>query len=168
MTAVLPPQADEGRALRNVFAHFPSGLVVIAALGADGPVGLIASTFTTVSLDPPLISVNIGRSSTTLPSLAAADHWGVSVLSADQAHIADLLRRPAAQRFDGIDWTSSDTGAVHVDGVTAGFGTRVDRIIPAGDHVIALLEVHHHHATGSDPLVFHRSRFRRLENEDLA
>ncbi len=152
--------------LRRVFAQFPSGLVVVAATGPDGPAGIVASSFTSVSLDPPLVSVNIARTSTTLPVLSESAHWGVSVLSHEQHEVADRLRRPAAERFDGVDWTSTDAGSVQIDGAAAGFHTRVHSVLPAGDHVIALLEVLGHFATpDSEPLVFHRSRFRRLEQE---
>ncbi|WOC13962.1 flavin reductase family protein [Gordonia sp. MP11Mi] len=155
--------------LRRVFGHFPSGLVVIAALGPDGPVGLLASSFTSVSLDPPLVSVNIARTSTTFPVLRNADHWGVTVLARNQREVAEHLRRPASERFDGIDWAATDDGAVHLDGAAAGFHTRVDQLVPAGDHVIALLDVHGHFTAPSvDPLVFHHSRFRHLEQENNA
>ncbi|GAA4673417.1 flavin reductase family protein [Gordonia humi] len=152
-----------------MFGHFPSGIVVVAALGRHGPIGLLASSFTSVSLDPPLVSVNIAHTSTTLPELRRTEHWGVTVLSRDQRGVADLLRRPASERFDGIDWAATDDGAVHLDGAAAGFATRVDDLVPAGDHVIALLAVQGHFAeSGVDPLVFHHSRFRRLEQENLA
>ncbi|QRY64284.1 flavin reductase family protein [Gordonia sp. PDNC005] len=168
MTAMLASSVSSDPAeLRRVFAQFPSGLVVVAALGPDGPAGIVASSFTSVSLDPPLVSVNIARTSTTLPVLSDAEHWGVSVLSHEQHQVADLLRRPASERFDGVDWAATDAGAVQIDGATAGFHTRVHSILPAGDHVIALLEVRGHFTCpDSDPLVFHRSRFRRLEQEN--
>ncbi|MCF8571801.1 flavin reductase family protein [Gordonia sp. HY002] len=160
---------EAGNELRRVFGHVPSGLVVVAALGPDGPVGLLASSFTSVSLDPPLISVNIAHTSTTLPVLRNADHWGVTVLGSSQREVADHLRRPASERFDGVDWAATDNGAIHVDGAAAGFHTRVDQLIPAGDHVIALLAVHGHFAAADvEPIIFHHSRFRHLEQEHPA
>ncbi|MGO3326136.1 flavin reductase family protein [Gordonia sp. (in: high G+C Gram-positive bacteria)] len=161
--------ASDQAELRRVFGHVPSGLVVVAALGPDGPVGLLASSFTSVSLDPPLVSVNIARTSTTLPVLRKADYWGVTVLGHGQRALADQLRRPASERFDGTDWAASDDGAIHLDGAVAGFHTRVDRLVPAGDHVIALLAVHGHFVTPDvDPIIFHHSRFRLLEQEHPA
>ncbi|WP_132994184.1 flavin reductase family protein [Gordonia zhaorongruii] len=159
------PVADPVQ-LRRVFSHFPSGLAVVAALGPDGPAGLLVSSFTSVSLEPPLVSVNIARTSTTLPLLETAEHWGVSLLAEHQGEVADQLRRPSSERFDGVSWTSTSTGEIHLDGASAGLRTRVVQTLPAGDHLIALLEVEDHFAQlSAAPLVFHHSRFRRLEQE---
>lgn len=161
-----PTDPDE---LRRAFAHVPSGLAIVAALGPDGPIGLLVASFTSVSLTPPLASVNIGHSSTTLPQLRDQPHWGISILGEDQESITERFRRPAHERFAGLGWSSTIDGAVHLHGAAAGFTTRLDRLIPAGDHSIAILEVADHFATlESTPLVFHRSRLRRIESEGAA
>ncbi|GAB11177.1 putative oxidoreductase [Gordonia araii NBRC 100433] len=155
--------------LRRAFAHFPSGLVAVAALSPAGPIGLLVSSFTSVSLDPALVSVSIGRSSSTLPHLRDQTHWGISILAEDQESLAEQFRRPAAERFADIGWSSTLDGAVHLHGAAAGFTTRLDRLIPAGDHSIALLEVVDHFAAeANNPLLFHRSRFHRIVREGLA
>ncbi|MFT3662228.1 MAG: flavin reductase family protein [Gordonia sp. (in: high G+C Gram-positive bacteria)] len=150
--------------LRRAFAHVPTGLVTIAALADGAPVGLLSSTFTSVSLAPALVSVNIGVESTTLPALREQSHWGISVLADDQEPVTTSFRRHSAERFDDVAWTADPTGAVHLDGAAATFTTALRELIPAGDHVIALLEVHDH-TTDPDaaPLVFHHSRLRFLE-----
>ncbi|MFT4088344.1 MAG: flavin reductase family protein [Gordonia sp. (in: high G+C Gram-positive bacteria)] len=163
-----PAHADSAvepaAALRRIFGEFPSGVVVVAATGPAGPVGLIASSFTSVSLDPPLVSVNVARTSTTLPRLRSLESWGVSVLADRQYDVADLLRRPAETRFDGLAWRATHDGAIHLDDAAAHFTTRLHSLVPAGDHFIALLSIDHHATTAdSEPLVFHRSRFRRLQ-----
>ena len=86
--------ATDGAALRHLFGHVPSGLVTVAVLGPDGPTGLLVATFTPVSLDPPLVSVTIGRGSSTFPVLRARSHWGLSVLADHQHHVADRFRLP--------------------------------------------------------------------------
>lgn len=156
---------DDPRALRQLFGHVPSGLVTVAALGADGPVGVVVSSFTSVSLDPPLVSVNIGRSSSTLPVLRAASRWGLSVLAEDQGPVADRFRLPAAERFRDLDWIADSGGAVHVVGAVATLTTTPVNVIAAGDHDIAILALtdYTHPATARRPLVFHRSRFHRLD-----
>ncbi|MFT3899924.1 MAG: flavin reductase family protein [Gordonia sp. (in: high G+C Gram-positive bacteria)] len=164
LTTIAPTDPAE---LRRAFAHFPSGLVAVAALTPDGPVGLLVSSFTSVSLSPALVSVNLAHSSTTLPRLRNQSHWGISILGDDQHHVADAFRRPGTERFADLGWSSTLDGAVHLHGATAGFTTRVDRLIPAGDHDIALLAVEDHFASPeTEPLVFHRSRLRRIDRED--
>lgn len=149
--------------LRATMARYPTGLVTVAAVDADGPFGLIASSFTSVSLDPPLVSVNIAATSTTLPRLSAVPPWGVSVLAADQPPVADAFRRPAPRRFDGLGWRREAGGAVLLDGAAAVFVTRPRQIVTAGDHVIAVLAVDRHSGDPTvDPLVFYRSRWHRV------
>ncbi|EGD53527.1 flavin reductase family protein [Gordonia neofelifaecis] len=163
-TPSVPPQARAG--LRSTMSGYPSGLVAVAALARSGPVGLIASSFTSVSLDPPLVSVNIANDSTTLPRLLNAESWGISVLAADQHHVADAFRRPSRERFDGVSWRATANGAVHLDGAAAEFTTTVRQIVTAGDHVIAVLAVADHRAEpGADPIVFYRSRLHRIAND---
>ncbi len=178
--------AFDPRTLRTVFGHFPSGLVTVAALGPDGPQGLLVATFTPVSIDPPLVSVNIGRASSTLPALRRQSHWGISVLSARQHDVADRFRLPADLRFAAIDWTSTPEGAVHVDGAVVALTVRPREFIEAGDHVIAVLALTDHRLATSPPtgaaappppneqpavpapLVFHRSSFRTLDEETVS
>ena len=114
-------------------------LAIVATLGPDGPIGLLVASFTSVSLTPPLASVNIGHSSTTLPQLRNQPHWGISILGQDQESVTERFRRPAHERFAGLGWSSTIDGAVHLHGAAAGFTTRLNRLIPAGDHSIAIL-----------------------------
>ncbi|MFT4199369.1 flavin reductase family protein [Gordonia sp. (in: high G+C Gram-positive bacteria)] len=166
LTDSLRPATDPAE-LRRAFAHVPSGLVAVAALGPDGPVGVLVSSFTSVSLAPALVSVNIAHSSSSLPRLRAQPHWGISVLGEDQLDVADRFRLPASERFAGLGWSSTVDGAVHLHGASAGFTTRLQRVIPAGDHAIALLQVDDHFgSTTAEPLVFHRSRYRRIDRQD--
>ncbi|MEZ5211771.1 MULTISPECIES: flavin reductase family protein [unclassified Gordonia (in: high G+C Gram-positive bacteria)] len=152
--------------LRRLFGHIPSGLVAVAALGTEGPLGVLVATFAPVSLDPPLVSVAIARSSTTLPALRDSSHWGLSVLGEHQRHVADGFRRPADQRFSDLDWSATSDGAIHLDGAAATLTVCPVEFVPAGDHVIALAALTDHAAgPTSDPLIFHHSRFHRLDKE---
>lgn len=164
-----PDPAPDPAALRRLFGHVPAGLVTVAALGEDGPLGLLVASFTPVSLTPPLVSVNIGRSSSTFPALRDHPCWGISVLSEHQHDVADRFRLPAERRFGELDWTATDDGAVHLDGAAATLTARPTEFIAAGDHVIALLELTgfstDHRAPA--PLIFHHSRFHRLDKEPL-
>ena len=150
--------------LRHAFGSFPTGVTAVAALGDDGrPVGLAASSFTSVSLDPPLVSVCVAHTSTTWPLLRDRDRLGVSVLGAHQELACRRLAARDGDRFADLDWHATREGAVRIEGASAFFDCGIERIVPAGDHDIVLLRIH---ALDADhavaPLVFHASRFHRI------
>jgi flavin reductase (DIM6/NTAB) family NADH-FMN oxidoreductase RutF len=149
--------------LRRVFGAYPTGVTALAALVDGVPVGMAANSFTSVSLDPPLVSVCVSTTSQTWPLLRQATRLGVSVLSHEQEEASRSLATRGADRFAGLPWRPTQDGAVLLAGVSAWLDCSVEREIPAGDHEIVLLRVHR---LGTDPevapLVFHGSRYRRL------
>jgi flavin reductase (DIM6/NTAB) family NADH-FMN oxidoreductase RutF len=149
--------------LRRVFGAFPTGVVAVAALVDGAPTGLAANSFTSVSLQPPLVSVCIAHSSTTWPLLAHAARIGISVLSAEQLRHGRQLAARSSDRFAGVHWRHSDKGAVFIDDAAAWLDTSVETQVEIGDHDIVVLRVHN---LGADhnvhPLVFHGSQFRKL------
>jgi flavin reductase (DIM6/NTAB) family NADH-FMN oxidoreductase RutF len=150
--------------LRQVFGVFPTGVTALAAVVDGEPVGLAASSFTPVSLDPPLVSVCIAHSSTTWPVLAGATRFGVSVLAADQERACRQLSARGGDRFEALDWWSTPDGAVLLAGASAWLDCSTEAQYTAGDHDIVVLRVHDLDADhGIRPLVFHASQFRRLE-----
>ena len=157
---------DPGR-LRKAFGTFPTGVVAVAA-EVDGQLtGLAASSFTSVSLDPPLVSVSVANTSKTWPRLRRAAHLGVTILADHHAAVARQLAGPVQARFEGLEVALSDLGAVTLVSGLARFDTTIYREVEAGDHTIVLLRLHEiEHADQSSPLVFHASAFRRLQ--DLA
>lgn len=149
--------------LREVFGAFPSGVVALVAFIGETPVGLAASSFTSVSLDPPLVSVSIHNGSRTWPDLRRVGRLGITVLADHHAAFARQLAGPVANRFDGIDLSRTADGAGFVADGVAHFDTSLFREVEAGDHTIVLFEVHARGAASLDlPLVFHRSTFRRI------
>jgi flavin reductase (DIM6/NTAB) family NADH-FMN oxidoreductase RutF len=157
-------QMHDASLLRLVFGAFPTGVTAIAAMVDGDPLGIAASSFTSVSLDPPLVSVCIAHTSATWPLLARAERVGVSVLSAEQEGVARRLASREADRFGALAWRSTGDGAVLLDGAAAWLECTVEACVPAGDHDIVLLRVVQLEAShGVAPLVFHASRFRRLE-----
>ncbi|MFG2819245.1 flavin reductase family protein [Kitasatospora sp. NPDC048365] len=159
MTLVAP---DTG-SLRAVYGAFPSGVTAVAALVDGRPLGLAASSFTSVSLTPALVSVCMAHTSGTWSELRRAERLGISVLGAGHGSLCRQLAGPSGARFDGVDWRATADGAVLLDGASAWFECAVDREIRAGDHDIVLLRVLDLHAEPAvDPLVFHASTFRSL------
>ena len=148
--------------MRHVLAGIPTGIVVVAAATDGGVVGLSANSFTSVSLDPPLVSLSFAHTSTTWPLLRKEPRWGLSVLGEDQQHVLQELRQPAGRRFDRLD-INVDAGAAFVSGALAQLTVEVDGEIEAGDHVLTLLRVV---ALDRDlrqhPLVFYGSGAHRL------
>jgi flavin reductase (DIM6/NTAB) family NADH-FMN oxidoreductase RutF len=154
---------SDSRALRRVFGAFPTGVTALAALVDGVPAGMAANSFTSVSLDPPLVSVCVAAASQTWPILRRAGRLGVSVLSHKQEEASRSLAARGTDRFAGLSWNATGDGAVLLAAASAWLECSVEREIRAGDHEIVLLRVHR---LGADPriapLVFHGGRYRRL------
>jgi flavin reductase (DIM6/NTAB) family NADH-FMN oxidoreductase RutF len=159
----LAPVTGDPVDLRRAYAAFPSGVAAVCALQYDRPVGIAASSFVAVSLDPPLVSVCVQHTSTTWPLLRRSTRLGVSVLAQDQHEICRDLAAKGGDRFARVDWSACPDGAVLVHGSALWLDCAIHREVEAGDHVIALLAVHRLRvAPDVTPLVFHSSRFHRL------
>ena len=149
--------------LREAFGHFPSGVIAIAAEVDGTRVGLAASTFVPVSLDPPLVSFCVQNSSTTWPKLKDRPALGISVLGEAHDSAARTLAAKTGDRFAGLETESRSSGAVFIHGTSVWLESSIEQLVEAGDHTIVVLRV-------SDitvnpdvaPIVFHRSTFRRL------
>lgn len=178
--AALASAADDA-ALKRAYSCFPSGVVAVCAHLGDTPdgdtagadtagtntesamIGMAASAFTSVSLDPPLVSVCVQLSSTTWPRLRHARALGVSVFAADQSVLCRQLAGPAERRFDGITPLGTDDGALFIPEAAAHLSCTVESEITAGDHLLILMRIHALAADPNvDPLVFHASTFRAL------
>ena len=150
--------------LRAAFGVFPTGVVAVAAEVDGRLTGLAASSFTSVSVDPPLVSFSIANTSRTWPDLRRADRLGVTVLAGHHGEVCRQLAGPVESRFDGVATTVTAHGAATLDEGLARFDCSVHREVEAGDHTIVLLLLHAVDA-GADaadaatPLVFHRSGF---------
>jgi flavin reductase (DIM6/NTAB) family NADH-FMN oxidoreductase RutF len=156
----------DGTALRRAFAHIPAGVIAICADTGTERIGMAASTFVPVSLDPPLVSFCVQNTSTTWPKLAGLPRLGVSVLSADHDTAARVLAAKNGDRFAGIETQTHDGGALFVTGCGIWMDVTVDQEILAGDHTIVVMRINVVHSgetdVGVEPIVFHRSAFRKL------
>ncbi|MGI5129933.1 flavin reductase family protein [Pseudonocardia sp. CA-107938] len=162
MGTELEPAVSPER-LRTGFGCFPTGVLAICALRGGEPVGMAASSFTSVSLSPPLVSVCIQHTSTTWPVLRGAPRVGLTVLAEQQSEHCARLASRSGDRFAGVAWTATSDGAVFIDGGALWLDCAIEREIRAGDHDLVLLRVLGLRSGGSQaPLVFHGSRFRRL------
>lgn len=162
MIAAVDDQFDQAL-LRQAFGCFPSGVTAFCGLLDGVAEGMAASSFTSVSLDPPLVSVCVASTSTTWPKLAKLDRLGLSVLADDHAPVARSLASKTGDRFSGVYWEATDSGAVFVHGATLWLECAPFKRVEAGDHEIVVLQVVAL-AIYPDvaPMVFHRSNFREL------
>lgn len=153
-------QADGSPSLREVMGAYPTGVTVVTGSDEAGlPFGLTVNSFTSVSLEPPLVLVCIGHSSTSHDRLVEAPTFGINVLAADQAGTAErFAREPSEGRFDDFAWAQGTRGSPLLEGAVAWLECTRHQVVPAGDHSILVGRVERS-AVGDGPaLLFHRGR----------
>jgi flavin reductase (DIM6/NTAB) family NADH-FMN oxidoreductase RutF len=162
------PSVDTGasfdpRTLRNAFGCFPSGVTAICAMTDGEPAGMAASSFVSVSLDPPLVLVCIQNCSATWRKLRNAPRIGVSVLGEEHDRACSQLAAKSGNRFESLEWFTTAGGAVLLEGAAVSLDCSVVEEIAAGDHQLVLLRIEALKFQPTvNPLVFHASRFRKL------
>jgi flavin reductase (DIM6/NTAB) family NADH-FMN oxidoreductase RutF/DNA-binding IclR family transcriptional regulator len=134
------PDGPDAARFREVLGHFPTGVVVVTAIGPDGrPTGMAVGSFTSVSLDPPLVAFLPDRSSSTFPAIRDAGRFCVNVLSATQERLCRAFALKGADRFREVSWRPSVvTGSPVLDGVVAWIDCELDTVHEAGDHYLVL------------------------------
>lgn len=153
------------RSYRDVMGAFPTG-VTIMTVGLEGGfrLGVTASSFNTVSLDPPLVLWSLALRAPSLAAFRAHDHFGVNVLSAEQREVALQFARPAPDKFAGVATEAgAGTGVPLIRGALAQIECRVAARHPGGDHEIILGEVLTLRRRDGSPLVFQRGAFHGLQ-----
>lgn len=153
--------------LRRLYGRYPTGVAALCALRDGKPVGIVATSFTPVSMEPALVSICVQHTSTTWPHLSEEDHIGISVLSSEQVTQSRQLAARNVDRFADVSWFSSDSKAVFLADAVAWLDCTITNSIPAGDHDLVLLQVN---LMSMDealaPLVFHDSGFGTLVGLD--
>ncbi len=130
------------RALRNAFGTFMTGVTVVTSHDAQGhPIGFTANSFTSVSLDPPLVLVCLANSSKNYDALIATDGFAVNILSETQIEVSNTFARPVEDRFASVEWRRGPAGSPLIDGSSAWFDCAMHKTVEAGDHVILIGEV---------------------------
>jgi flavin reductase (DIM6/NTAB) family NADH-FMN oxidoreductase RutF len=146
---------------RKVLARYPTGVTVITAMTPSGPAGMAVNSFTSASLDPPMILFCPARTSTTWPALQREGILAVNLLSSRQADVGRLFARTGVDRFQGIGWVPGTNGAPLLDDAVAWIECRVVEEYPAGDHSVVLAHTDmmalNNHAV--EPLIFSAGRY---------
>ena len=149
---------DTARALRDALGRYATGVTIVTAQRPQGPVGITANSFTSVSLDPPLVLWCPARRSSRFAAFAEAPTYAIHVLAADQL---ELCRRFARSGADFADLPSGTTpeGAPILQGVLARFDCRAHAIHDGGDHAILVGQVLRATTREGDPLLFWGGRY---------
>jgi len=159
VTAIDTTQPFDGRALRQCFGQFATGVTVVTAEFGDSLFGVTANSFSSVSLDPPLILWSLRRESSALEAFSQSGHFCVNVLSESQTDIAQKFAASGVDKFAGVDWQPGKGGAPVLAGGTATFECSREAVLDGGDHVIILGRVLRFERHDRDGLVFARGRF---------
>ena len=141
--------------LRNVLSKFATGVTVVSTIDCNGkPIGMTANSFTSVSLDPPLVLWSIGINQPSYDAFLKAKGYSVSILSKDQKDICDLFSSPIENKFSDIDYTLTDNGFPIIQKSLAWFDCLKWNNYPGGDHQILVGEIKNFYADENDPLIF--------------
>jgi flavin reductase (DIM6/NTAB) family NADH-FMN oxidoreductase RutF len=148
---------------RRACGRFATGITIATVLDAEGvPHGLTVSSFTSVSLNPPLILICLGHAVTLIEVFRAACFFGINVLAADQRALSERFARKNEDRFNALEWHPGQTGVPLLPGCLASIECAVDRRITAGDHDIFVAEMVSARVAEGDPLIHFASRYRAL------
>jgi flavin reductase (DIM6/NTAB) family NADH-FMN oxidoreductase RutF len=152
------------RALRHAFGAFTTGVTVVTTLGeGEIPWGFTANSFTSVSLEPPLLLVCIAKTSGSFKAFVETGHFAVNVLASGQRETAMTFAAGGRDKFRSLDWRGEASGAPVLAGCVAWFDCAVEERIEAGDHVILLGRVLSFGETGEAPLAYGRGHYLSFE-----
>jgi flavin reductase (DIM6/NTAB) family NADH-FMN oxidoreductase RutF len=157
-------EGSDTRTLRDAMGCFATGVTVVTMIDDQGtPIGLTANSFTSVSLDPPLLLVCIANTSGSAPALRKSDRFGVNVLQIGQQQTSNRFASKAEDRFANIPWAAGETGIPLLDHSLVSFECERDQMIEAGDHFLLIGRVvRAQFEPHRDPLLFFRGKYRRM------
>lgn len=148
------------RALRDAFGCFMTGVTVVTALGPDGkPLGFTANSFSSVSLDPPLLLVSIANSSINRAAFESAPGFAVNILAEGQKDVSATFARPVEDRFATVYWRKGPVGSPLIAGVSAWFDCTLEQAVAAGDHTILIGRIGGFEATPAPGLGYYRGAY---------
>lgn len=145
---------------RRVLGHFPTGVVIVTAIHDGSPVGMSIGSFTSVSLEPPLVAILPAKTSMSWPNIAAAGAFCVNILNAGQEALCRTFATSGVDKFAGVSWRAAPTGSPVLAGALAWLDCSMEQVVEAGDHYIALGRVtaldvgDEHEDQSAGPLVF--------------
>ena len=153
-------QTIDPRALRDAFGAFATGVTVVTARAGDGkPVGFTANSFSSVSMDPPMLLVCLARTSRSYAAMTGTDRFAVNILSEHQQDVSNTFARQLEDRFSAVEWADAPNGSPIFPGAAAWFECALSEVIEAGDHVILLGRIAAFVNNGLNGLGYVRGRY---------
>jgi 3-hydroxy-9,10-secoandrosta-1,3,5(10)-triene-9,17-dione monooxygenase reductase component len=159
---VLASALREDLDFRATLGHFASGVVVVTGMTAGLPAGLTCQSFFSLSLDPPLIAIAVGKSSASWPAIAASGAFCANVLAAGQEELGRAFARSGQDKFAGVGWTPALTGSPRLDGALAWVDCQIEAVHETGDHYLVIGSVSDLGTGGGSPLLYFRGQFNSL------
>ena len=160
MAESLNPQPFDIAEFRRALGAFVTGVTVVTTIQPDGsPRGFTANSFTSVSLDPPLVLVCIAKTASSYEVFSQTKHFAISVLAEDQKNVSGVFASKAADKFAQVAWCARTTGAPVMDGAAASFDCTTHDVVDAGDHIILIGRVVDFVHTSSSPLGYCRGAY---------
>lgn len=151
---------DKQNDFRAALGTFATGVTIVTTMSQTGePIGVTASSFNSVSLDPPLVLWSLAKSSSSLDSFCGSGHFCVHVLSAAQEELSNSFARSGAEKFAGVEWTQGVLGSPVLNTYSALFQCKMMHEYEGGDHVILVGEVVEFDRKDHAPLLFHGGRY---------
>ena len=161
------PRIVDPQIMRDVLGHFASGVTVVTALTAEGPAGFTCQSFSSLSLDPPLVAFAPSRTSQTWPAVRAIGRFCVNVLAEGQDAVSQNFARSGVDKFDGVRWSPSPQGSPVLYDVVAWIDGELWAEYDGGDHSIVVARVIDLGAEpGRRPLLFHRGNYGLLQRSE--
>ena len=146
--------------LRDAFGSYVTGVTVVSAVARDGePVGFTANSFTSVSLDPALLLICVGKNQSSFDVFSTTQNFAVNILGSEQKQLADRFARFKGKRFEGIEWQSSELGNPILDGSCAWFDCSVFERVDAGDHLVLIGQIQEFADHGENGLGYFRHEY---------
>ncbi len=158
-------EVKQHRSLRDAFGQFATGVTVVTARDKnDKPIGLTANSFASVSLDPPLVSWCVDKSSTRFTEFTDAKYFTISVLTANQQDASNLfaMRSWDETVFNDAQWFEGVNKVPQIPGVSARFHCETAHLYEGGDHIIIVGSVLEYESEADEPLVFFQGDYRQL------
>jgi 3-hydroxy-9,10-secoandrosta-1,3,5(10)-triene-9,17-dione monooxygenase reductase component len=154
------------RAYRDVLGQYASGVTVVTTVLDKVPVGMTCQSFTSVSLDPPLVAFLPMKTSRAFAAIRKSRRFCVNFLAADQAEVSNTFASLADDKFADIDWQPTSAGMPRIDGIVGWVDCTVQDVHEAGDHYLVIGRVEDlGHGDADKPLLFHRGRYRTADQE---